>query len=138
MASCHCSGPSRRQVLGLVGAGAAALTLAACAGEEEAPLPQPGDRLLPLEQVPVGESAAARTADGAEVVVTRVSETEVVVLSAVCTHQGCAVRPRPERLECPCHGSEFDPSDGAVLNGPAEEPLPRIAAHVESGHVVVT
>jgi Rieske Fe-S protein len=26
-------------------------------------------------------------------------------------------------FDCPCHGSQFDPRDGGVLNGPAVSPL---------------
>lgn len=136
MVCAHASGPSRRQVLGWAGAGVAALTLAACAGEEEAPLPGSGERLVGLEEIPVGESVGVRTSEGAEVVVTRVSEDEVVALSAVCTHQGCTVVREDEDLSCPCHGSRFAVADGAVLNGPAEEPLPRVEVRIESGAVV--
>ncbi len=138
MPTCHPPGPSRRQVLTWAGAGAAALTLAACAGEEEpAPLPRPGERLLPLDEVPVGGSASVRTAEGAELVLTRVSEEEVVALSAVCTHQGCTVRRESEYLVCPCHGSTFTADAGEVVQGPAEEPLPRVQVRIESGDVVV-
>ncbi|WP_324649648.1 Rieske (2Fe-2S) protein [Georgenia sp. H159] len=130
--------PSRRQVLVWAGAGAATLALASCAGEEEAPpLPRPGERLLPVSEVPVGQSAAVTTSEGAELVVTRPAEDEVVVLSAVCTHQGCTVRRERENLVCPCHGSTFAAVDGAVLQGPAEEPLTRVPARIESGDVVV-
>ncbi|MEU3726746.1 FAD-dependent oxidoreductase [Streptomyces sp. NPDC031705] len=47
-------------------------------------------------------------------------------VSAVCTHMGCLVAfNNAERTwECPCHGSRFD-VDGAVLQGPALEPLER-------------
>lgn len=137
MACCHHLGPSRRQVLALAGAGAATVALAACGGEEPPPLPRPGERLLPLDEVPVGGSVVTRTAEGADVVVTRVSQDEVVALSAVCTHQGCTVRRQSETLHCPCHGSEFDPVDGTVITGPAEDPLPEIQVRVESGDVVV-
>lgn len=42
-------------------------------------------------------------------------------------------------LECPCHGSIFDPANGAeVLNGPATEPLQKIAVKVRKGQVVRT
>ncbi|PYG00653.1 Rieske Fe-S protein [Georgenia satyanarayanai] len=136
MVCAHPSGPSRRQVLTWAGAGAAALTLAACSGEEDAPPPEPGERLVSLDEVPVGESVSVRTSEGAEVVVTRVSEEEVVALSAVCTHQGCTVVREAEDLSCPCHGSRFAVADGAVLQGPAEEPLPRVEVRVESGAVV--
>lgn len=46
-------------------------------------------------------------------------------LSAVCTHLGCTVKwvPENDRLECPCHGSLFDPMTGRVLGGPAPRPL---------------
>ncbi|MFF3215618.1 Rieske 2Fe-2S domain-containing protein [Streptomyces sp. NPDC002886] len=45
-------------------------------------------------------------------------------VSAVCTHLGCLVAfNNAERTwECPCHGSRFG-IDGAILQGPALEPL---------------
>jgi cytochrome b6-f complex iron-sulfur subunit len=46
-------------------------------------------------------------------------------LSAVCTHLGCLSVWKPESgvIACPCHGSAFR-LDGAVITGPAPEPLP--------------
>ena len=45
--------------------------------------------------------------------------------SMVCTHEGCTTAiNNGERFECPCHLSRFA-SDGSVINGPAERPLPR-------------
>jgi glycine/D-amino acid oxidase-like deaminating enzyme/nitrite reductase/ring-hydroxylating ferredoxin subunit len=57
--------------------------------------------------------AASRDADGT-----------VRAVSPVCTHLGCRVAwNRAERSwDCPCHGSRFAP-DGAVLQGPAVQPL---------------
>jgi glycine/D-amino acid oxidase-like deaminating enzyme/nitrite reductase/ring-hydroxylating ferredoxin subunit len=48
------------------------------------------------------------------------------LLSARCTHLGCIVKfnPAERTWDCPCHGSRFDPVDGAVLEGPAVRPLP--------------
>ena len=47
-------------------------------------------------------------------------------VSVRCTHLGCLVRfTAAERSwDCPCHGSRFD-VDGAVLEGPATDPLER-------------
>lgn len=53
-----------------------------------------------------------------------------------CTHRGCQVDPTPDRLVCPCHGSEFAP-DGAVLEGPARDPLVRYPVAVEPDQIVV-
>ena len=60
-----------------------------------------------------------------------------VALLAECTHQGCQPDPVGDRLVCPCHGSEFD-LEGAVLEGPADRPLPRYRTRVEGGQVIVT
>ena len=62
---------------------------------------------------------------------------DFVAYSAVCTHQGCDVAYKDGNLACPCHGSIFDPADGAaVIAGPAQRPLPEIPVKVEGGEVV--
>lgn len=57
-------------------------------------------------------------------IVARISESEFVCLSSVCTHAGCSVvyRSSQDDFYCPCHGSVFA-DDGTVLNGPATTPL---------------
>ena len=62
---------------------------------------------------------------------------DFVAYSAVCTHQGCKVAYKDGNLACPCHGSVFDPANGAaVIAGPAPSPLPEIPVKVEGGEVV--
>jgi Rieske Fe-S protein len=58
-------------------------------------------------------------------VVTQPKAGEFKVFSAVCTHMGCTVSQIADgRIDCPCHGSEYSITDGAVLAGPAPKPLP--------------
>lgn len=56
--------------------------------------------------------------------------TGLVAYSAICTHLGCSVIAQPNadgHIVCPCHGSMFDPANGAkVLRGPAGRPLPSL------------
>ncbi len=61
-----------------------------------------------------------------------------VAMTAVCTHLGCLTRYEAENavIFCPCHGSRFA-TDGAVVNGPAPRPLPRLALTLENGRLVV-
>lgn len=76
---------------------------------------------------------------GEQAVLLRLEDGRIAAYSAVCTHQGCIVAYDNEdgTLECPCHGSIFDPENGAeVLSGPASRPLPEITVRVENGRVV--
>jgi Rieske Fe-S protein len=59
------------------------------------------------------------------VVVTQPTAGAFKAFSAVCTHMGCTVNQIANgRIDCPCHGSEYSITDGAVLAGPAPKPLP--------------
>ena len=74
---------------------------------------------------------------GSPAVLVRLENGDFVAYSAVCTHQGCTVAYKKGQLACPCHGSVFDPADGAaVIAGPAPKPLPEIPVKVENGDIV--
>ncbi|MBD0357435.1 MAG: Rieske (2Fe-2S) protein [Rubrobacter sp.] len=75
--------------------------------------------------------------DGGPAVLVHLESGDFVAYSAICTHQGCTVGYRDGQLACPCHGSVFDPSNaGAVVNGPAQQPLPEIPVEVQNGEVI--
>ena len=65
----------------------------------------------------------------------------VVAYSAVCTHAGCDVidwHPESQRLECPCHNSQFDAAAAAkVVGGPAPRSLPALPLKITDGRLVV-
>jgi glycine/D-amino acid oxidase-like deaminating enzyme/nitrite reductase/ring-hydroxylating ferredoxin subunit len=65
---------------------------------------------------------------GRRVAAYRSDQGKVTTLSPVCTHLGCEVRwnDAEHTWDCPCHGSRFTPT-GAVLSGPAETPLDKLA-----------
>lgn len=73
---------------------------------------------------------------GQQSVLVRLENGELAAYSAVCTHQACVVAYKDGKLACPCHGSVFDPAKGAaVLNGPANRPLPEVEIEVREGEV---
>ncbi len=73
---------------------------------------------------------------GQPAVLVRLESGDFVAYSAVCTHRQCTVGYSEGNLSCPCHGSVFDPtSGGAVVNGPATQPLPEIPVEVRDGEV---
>lgn len=85
----------------------------------------------------VEAGAATKFEDaGNPAVLVHLENGDFVAYSAVCTHQGCEVAYNDGQLACPCHGSIFDPADGAaVVNGPAQQPLPDIPVEVRDGEV---
>ena len=86
--------------------------------------------------VPVGGGVVL--ADPA-VVVTQPTAGDFKAFSSICTHQGCAVSEVTDnQIVCPCHGSVFSATDGAVLKGPATQPLPAAKVSVEGDTLVVS
>jgi Rieske Fe-S protein len=65
----------------------------------------------------------------------------VVAYSGVCTHTGCDVTDwfgDVQRFKCPCHESEFDPSDAArVVGGPAPWQLAALPLKLVDGAIRV-
>ena len=88
-------------------------------------------------EVPAG-TAVEFTEDGGPAVLVHLENGDFAAYSAVCTHQQCTVAYQDESglIACPCHGSVFDPANGAaVVNGPAQTPLPEIPVEVRNGEV---
>ena len=74
---------------------------------------------------------------GRDAVLVHLDGGEFVAYSAVCTHAGCTVAYKDAQLACPCHGSIFDPANGAeVVSGPAQTPLPEIPIRVQDGQIL--
>jgi Rieske Fe-S protein len=90
-----------------------------------------GNVITALDKVPVGGGLVL-----GNVVLTRNAQGDVRAYSATCTHQGCKVESvKNNRIQCPCHGSAFNASTGAVVQGPASRPLPPVAVVVREGNV---
>jgi Rieske Fe-S protein len=70
--------------------------------------------------------------------VSRPSEQEFQVFSAICSHESCLVTEGDaQTFVCPCHGSKFD-HRGAVLVGPAELPLYACGSAFADGVLIIT
>ncbi len=113
-------------------------------GPAATPTPAPSSSPeLRLPLMNVGETVAAQASLVSGLVtpiaVTRVSETEVVAVSRVCTHEACTVGLPASPgavMECPCHGSQFRAS-GQLVRGPAPRALAAFPAVIRGAEVVV-
>ena len=135
------SGSTRREFCARACQAASLLTLGAafqaCGGSSTSPSSAPAlpsvsgtlasrtltiavDAASPLAAV---GGAATVTVSTGTYLVARTAQSTFTTVTAVCTHEGCAVTGfANSRYVCPCHGSEFSTS-GAVVQGPASSPL---------------
>ena len=145
---------SRRTAM--MGAGGAALAvsgLSACGSEATpaAPAASSAPPAAPSSSAPpsgAGAAVSAKVADipvgggkifaDAKTVITQPTAGEFKAFSAVCTHKGCTLAEVATTINCKCHGSKFNITDGSVANGPAEKPLPAKTVTVEGDSLSVS
>jgi Rieske Fe-S protein len=140
----------------IAGAGIAAVTLAACgdnsgsaAASASAPAPEgsapaasagsasSGEKIAMVSDVPVGSIFAFEDPQGGPAFLLQPAAGTFLAYSGICTHNGCTVGYDEAAAEfaCPCHGARFEVATGEPVQGPAQQPLAKIAV-VESGGVV--
>ncbi len=88
-----------------------------------------GTLLGPVKDVPVGQAAQFQIpSSGDPGIVVQPVKGQFEAYNAVCPHAGCTVGyyAANQVLACPCHGSEFQLTTGAVLMGPAPHGLTKL------------
>lgn len=80
-----------------------------------------------------------KTTSARAVWVLRISDDQLIVYNARCTHLGCLVNYQSvsQAFISPCHGGVFAAADGSVLDGPPPRPLDRLGHRVVNGQVTV-
>ncbi|WP_233712179.1 Rieske (2Fe-2S) protein [Kribbella turkmenica] len=115
---------SRRTVLAAGAAAVAAVSGCSTYGEpQNAPATSaPANAVLAkTADVPVGGGVIV---GDAQVVVTQPTAGTFKAFTSVCTHQRCQVASvEGGTINCTCHGSKFDITDGSVVKDPAQQPL---------------
>lgn len=110
-----------------------ALPIAGCAARMRYVVPRTlGDRLA-VEQatVPAAGLLVEDPRTDLPIFLRPAPNGEYTAVSTRCMHRGCQVEPTPDRLVCPCHGSEYTFA-GAVLQGPTQHPLVHYVVTVEA------
>lgn len=73
-----------------------------------------------------------------KVVVTQPQDGDIKAFSAICTHAGCVVgEVSGGTINCMCHGSKFDITDGSVKKGPATKGLAPAKVNVKGDSVAL-
>ena len=78
-------------------------------------------------------------AKGVAVVLVK-QDDQVYALDDTCVHAGCSLSGGHldgPSIICPCHGSQYDLRDGAVINGPATMPEPSYEVRIRNGVIEV-
>jgi Rieske Fe-S protein len=103
-------------------------------GSGAAAAPAAPAALASTSDVPVG---GGKILTDKKIVLTQPNSGAFHAFSAVCTHAGCTVGSvSGGTINCPCHGSRFNITSGAVVTGPASSPLPPVSIKVQGTSIV--
>ena len=90
--------------------------------------------LASTSDIPVG---GGKILTDKKIVITQPQSGAFHAFGAVCTHAGCTVGSvSGGTINCPCHGSRFNITNGSVVNGPAASPLPPVSIKVQGNSIV--
>ena len=91
-----------------------------------------------INDLAVGQSVEFTSVAGTSAILFRSSENKVYALSRICTHEGCSVDfdMNQNRLICPCHGANYEASDGSVISGPTTKSLAKIKVEIQGQDIV--
>ncbi len=95
-------------------------------------------RLCKVTDVPIGELKQFNVKEKEIMIVNR--DNKFYGLDARCTHAGAPLAEgelNGDILTCPWHGSRFNITNGAVVRGPAREPLKVYTTETEDDYVYV-
>lgn len=125
-----------RSFLSLWGAAGLGLLLAFL----KSPKTGPGRQIVPagsLSSLGVGEASLLRHGSR-PVYILRVSETEVLAFSALCTHRQCVLNWSRERKAflCPCHAGVFNAA-GQVVSGLPQRRLEQYRTSVRRDQIFI-
>ena len=98
-----------------------------------------GAQIIRLSKIKVGATFQFQLSNGAPALLFR-TKTGVFAYQTICTHQGGLTKYfSPKKLlVCSVHKASFDPfKKGAVVTGPATEPLPTVKVAIKNGWVVL-
>jgi nitrite reductase/ring-hydroxylating ferredoxin subunit len=65
---------------------------------------------------------------------------DIYAFDDTCTHKGCSLgegKLDGTIVTCPCHGSQFDVTSGAVVRGPAQRPVRSRSVDVEGNDLLI-
>ena len=98
-----------------------------------------GVEVAKVDELEAGEMKPVE-AGGRTVVMLNV-EGDLYAIDDECTHASCSLSDgylEGEVLECSCHGSMFNVKTGAVVQGPADQPVSSYPVHIDGESVYVT
>jgi Rieske Fe-S protein len=102
-----------------------------------APATTGGDpNAIKVADIPVG---GGKVFPDKNVVVTQPVTGQFKAFNATCKHMGCTVGDVSNgKINCPCHGSQYSITDGAVTRGPSTQNLDPKTATVNGTTIVVS